>query len=176
VTRYGLCHCGCGGATPLATQTRRTGRSQVKGQPVRFLPGHHSRKAPVDYVEEDRGYMTPCWIWQLGFAGRYGVASVQGRQDYAHRVYYERYRGPIPTGLQIDHLCEVKACVNPDHLEPVTGAENVRRSSCTKLTLEDARHIHASSLSAEELARELGVVPQTVKDVRNGRTWREADE
>lgn len=45
-----------------------------------------------------------------------------------HRKVYAAARGPIPAGLTLDHLCRVKACVNPDHLEPVTRAENVRRS------------------------------------------------
>lgn len=53
---------------------------------------------------------------------------VDGRLVRAHRFSYERAVGPIPAGLQIDHLCRVRACVNPAHLEPVTCGENVRRS------------------------------------------------
>ncbi|MCE5309611.1 MAG: HNH endonuclease [Acidobacteriales bacterium] len=59
----------------------------------------------------------------------YGDVYVPGRRTtQAHRVAYEVFRGPIPEGLHIDHLCRVTCCVNPDHLEPVTPAENNRRA------------------------------------------------
>ena len=59
----GLCQCSCGGRTPLAkTTSRKEGR--IKGEPLRFLPGHQNRKR-VRVLEEDRGYVTPCQIWQL---------------------------------------------------------------------------------------------------------------
>ncbi len=73
-----------------------------------------------------------CWLWvgakfQKGY-GRYGRASKRGTA-LAHRVAYERWVGPIPSGLTIDHLCNNKACVNPAHLEPVTLRENRRRAA-----------------------------------------------
>jgi HNH endonuclease len=71
---------------------------------------------------------TGCWLWQgaLHSAG-YGFLSVGGRNQLAHRVAYRLFVGPIPDGLELDHLCRVKHCVNPAHLEPVTTAENLRR-------------------------------------------------
>lgn len=68
----------------------------------------------------------------LIFTGRlnnrgYGVVSVNNRGRYAHRIAYEHHWGPIPDSLVIDHLCRTPSCVNPDHLEVVTQAENVRR-------------------------------------------------
>ncbi len=78
---------------------------------------------------EDRGYETPCWIWNGTLNNGYGRLSIAYRQpcQYAHRFSYELHRGPIPDGLQIDHLCRVPRCVNPDHLEVVTNAENTAR-------------------------------------------------
>jgi hypothetical protein len=58
----------------------------------------------------------------------YGTLAVDGRTVYAHRLLYERHVGPIPAGLSPDHLCQNPACCNPDHLEPVTHAENLRRT------------------------------------------------
>jgi hypothetical protein len=66
----------------------------------------------------------PCWAWTGGRSGgRYGMY----RRQYAHRIAYEQLVGPIPDGLELDHLCRNTLCVNPDHLEPVTHAENTRR-------------------------------------------------
>ena len=70
-----------------------------------------------------------CWLWTGATNGRYPVFSLGGRgnQGYAHRYSYELNVGPIPDGLQIDHLCRTPMCVRPDHLEPVTHVENMRR-------------------------------------------------
>ena len=78
-----------------------------------------------------RGGPTDCWLWLGATNGNgYGVIGRGGRgtQTYVHRVVWELERGPIPDGLQVDHLCRVKMCVNPRHLAVVTAAENNRRS------------------------------------------------
>lgn len=69
-----------------------------------------------------------CWIW-TGSKGEDGYGSVRYRRRVwrAHRAAYTILVGPIPAGLELDHLCRVRACVNPAHLEPVTGEENIRR-------------------------------------------------
>ncbi len=61
------------------------------------------------------------------FRGGYGLAWHKGHNNLAHRRVYELLRGPIPEGLTLDHLCRERSCVNPDHLEPVTFRENIRR-------------------------------------------------
>ena len=75
-----------------------------------------------------------CWIWQActGTNG-YGLFRVDGRMFKAHRFAYELFVGPIPDGLELDHLCRVRTCVNPEHLDPVTHAENVRRGESGKV-------------------------------------------
>lgn len=76
-----------------------------------------------------------CWEW-LGYKirGGYGAIKWQGRTHCAHRVAYECLIGPIPKGLELDHLCRNRGCVRPDHLEPVTHSENIRRGQGPYLT------------------------------------------
>jgi hypothetical protein len=73
---------------------------------------------------------TGCWLWigTLSASG-YGVLATGKRQHKAHRVSYERHVGPIPDGLGLDHLCRVRNCINPAHLEPVTTRVNVLRGT-----------------------------------------------
>jgi HNH endonuclease len=76
-----------------------------------------------------------CWIWTgpVSTTG-YGIVQIGSRIDktrqklYAHRLFYEAFKGPIEQKLQIDHLCKRRLCVNPDHLEAVTPSTNIRRS------------------------------------------------
>lgn len=80
----------------------------------------------LQYVNKTKS----CWLWTGGKTHNgYGVFQIaEYTPGRAHRFSYEAFKGPIPNGLQIDHLCCVKACVNPDHLEVVTPKENTLRA------------------------------------------------
>lgn len=85
---------------------------------------HQRRQRPRaldNYIPEPN---SGCWLW-LGMVNHDGYAMLTGRKR-AHRVMYEREVGPIPKGLQLDHLCFVRSCVNPAHLKLATSEENLR--------------------------------------------------
>lgn len=168
--------CGCGEPTSLATMTSSK-RGVVQGKPVRFINGHHSRTRGVPLCGYTVDVETGCWEWGLNKSPEgYGLAWRDGRMRAAHRVFWEEANGPIPDGLPLDHLCINPSCVNPDHLEPVTHLENVRRSRRAKLTVEDVADIKASpDESHAELGRRYGVSWTVIWSIRNGRTWKDVE-
>lgn len=96
---------------------------------------------------------TGCWIWR----GRpdkngYGHLKINGRGVKAHRYGYELLVGPIPDGMQLDHLCRNRLCVNPTHLEPVTSRENTLRGQTLAASQAAQTHcIHGHPLFGENL-------------------------
>jgi hypothetical protein len=173
----GYCQCGCGGKTNVSVQDHpRFG--WIKGQPFRYMQGHNNRGRhlkSIRYLEEDRGYGTPCWIWQLRIRDNgYGSASVNRKPYPAHRLYWENRNGQkVPDGLVLDHLCRQRACVNPDHLELVTHPENCRRGLGTKLTAAQVEAIRASRDTNSHIAQRFGISRRHVRDIRLGRKWKE---
>jgi hypothetical protein len=115
------------------------GTGQLKNRtndPARILARFNKKWMP----DGARG----CWVWMAyrNVKG-YGVISAGSRKGghrrrplLAHRVAYELLKGPIPAGLVLDHLCRNTYCVNPDHLEPVTLAENTARGDGPRILRE----------------------------------------
>lgn len=171
-TRYGYCKCGCGLQTTIAAHTdNRCG--WVKGEPIQWIIGHQSRTRIKYLIDEETG----CWVWQLkpGIGG-YGDVKVGRTTRKAHVLMYNLFRGEVPKGLQLDHLCRNRLCVNPYHLEPVTPAENKRRGVGIKLNPETVlaiRTLHKSGMSSVRIARELNLPKYNVYNVTQGRTWKE---
>ena len=102
-----------------------------------FIPvDERVHRPPLGWVIQENG----CWDWVGALRHGYGRVHDRGRSVPAHRVSYERAKGPIPTGLTIDHLCRNRACGNPDHMETVTNVENVMRG--VSAPAQNARKTH----------------------------------
>jgi hypothetical protein len=90
---------------------------------------------------EDTGYRTPCIAWTaFKLPNGYGRVSFKGQLLYTHRLAYQEQIGPIPEGLMIDHLCRNRACVNVDHLEPVTNRVNILRGETVPAAMAAKTH------------------------------------
>lgn len=126
------CECGCGETPPRHPYTDR--KKGIKaGDYMRFVFGHRARltakKTWDDYPPPVRDAVSGCLRWQgTHHSAGYGLVG----REYAHIVAYERDVGPVPEGMELDHVakrgCLYRDCVETAHLEPVTHAENLKRS------------------------------------------------
>ncbi len=112
------------------------------------LPLHERMMKNVS-IEPNSG----CWLWvgTVDLNGYARFAEVIRGKHYnriAHRAIYTALIGPIPEGLQLDHLCRVRCCVNPQHLEPVTLQENLRRGEGNRAALKALRALTDAPTSA----------------------------
>jgi hypothetical protein len=107
----------------------------------------------------------PCWQWTAAKSSNgYGSFGVEGKSCHAHRLSYERYKGPIPAGFDIDHICRNRACVNPDHLEAVSRKDNVQRGARGALKTHCAQghpwtdeHIYVRPANGKRMCRTCNV-------------------
>ena len=128
-----------------------------------------------------------CWLWTANVNKRTGYGQVgvgHHATALAHRASYETFKGPLSSRDQVLHKCDVRSCVNPDHLFVGTHADNMRdrqekgrqakgeHSGLSKLTERDVMAIAKSSLGSRKLAAVYGVNKSTIQDVRRGRTWK----
>lgn len=115
---------------PADLVRRSASRVEYRLSREALLRGQRWMRMPDEITKRVRVDPKGCWIW-TGFidsATGYGRITVDTENELAHRVSYRAFVGPIPPGLEIDHVCRTRACVNPFHLEAVTHLENVRRS------------------------------------------------
>lgn len=175
---YGLCHCGCGKQTRLAKITNHA-RFRIAGQPYRYFHSHAQCSSGPEYLIENRGYKTPCWVWQrhINHNG-YGMMRDEtrtGKLRSAHKTYYERKYGAVPAGKQLDHLCRLRRCVNPDHLEPVVFPVNVARGASCTISTETILYVKSllGLMSQMGIAKSCGISQSAVSDIKLGKKdWR----
>ena len=86
-----------------------------------------------------------CWFWTAAKKDGYGAFRVNGKTHRAHKWIYEKLRGKVSDGLELDHLCGHRNCVNIDHLEEVTHTENLRRAPIGKRALRKVIRTHCPS-------------------------------
>jgi len=198
-----LCECGCGQPTPIAIRNNKK-LGHVKGQPVRFIRGHHVRLRPQRSIEErfwekvDKRAPQDCWEWQGATAPYgYGQLHVDGRTTSAHRLSYEIHVGPIHHGLDCLHHCDNPACVNPAHLWVGTHQDNMDdmfakgrniappirhapgekspRALFTNAQVRAFRHEFAKSdMSMMAFARHHNVTDETMRKLLHGITYPDA--
>lgn len=141
------------------------------------MPNTMYRGKPLFHFE-DTGFKTPCWLWDRTIVYGYGQTRLVGGDGYknvaiyAHRWLWQMANGPVPKGKQLDHLCRIRRCCRPDHLEVVTNAENVRRSPLkAKLTWDAVRDIRTRQRTGAEYAEQYEVSRGTVWAIWQERSW-----
>ena len=127
----------------------------------------------VDALQSRINKTDSCWVWHGAIADNgYSKVRFRNKHTSVHRVIYEHYKGKIPKGFQVDHLCKNKLCVNPEHLEAVTPAENTRRAS-KKANLLIVRIIKklTGKIKQHEISGIFGLHQCHVSRIVSGKRW-----
>lgn len=131
-------------------------------------------------IKEEYG----CWLWTGRTTKGYGVVSIKNHPTYVHRLSYELYKGEIPKGMFVCHSCDVKNCMNPEHLWLGTNQENVTDAvqkklhsfgedrPTAKLTDKDVLEIRESTLKMRKLAILYKVGLSTIWRAKNKVYWK----
>jgi hypothetical protein len=128
-----------------------------------------------------------CWIWSGGLNSTgYGCAVYEGKQQLVHRIVYKLTKGEIPAGMYVCHKCDIRSCINPDHLFLGTSKDNTQdailknrlarggKHGGVKLTEKDVKNIRelfAQNVPQTEIANIYGVSKGTIWDIKEGRNW-----
>jgi hypothetical protein len=157
----------------------------IKGKYVNY-------STPEEYIKakskiDEKG----CWLWTGHISKRSGycISKFRHIQQSAHRFSYKTFKGNIPKGLCICHICDVKHCVNPDHLFIGTHSDNIQdcikksrfnppkgeRSASTKLTNEniyEIRNLHNQGIKQKDLAKRFDISNGAISCIINNKTWK----
>ena len=123
-----------------------------------------------------------CWLWLGGIGEGYGKISIDGINYSAHRVAYQLFKNElIPDGMCVLHKCDVRSCVNPDHLCIGTHTDNIRdainkRRLTWKLEDTKVRAIRDDNRAATTIAKDYGVCERTVHSVKSRQTWKRVEQ
>jgi hypothetical protein len=138
-------------------------------------------------VPEHCPELGPCWLWLAGLFGNgYGIFRLDRKLRRAHIVSYEWHVGPT-SGLQVQHACNVRRCVNPSHLSLGDRERNMRYAASlgrlprgervhfailTEAEAREVRRLASTGMPKKDIAIRYGISERTVRDIRNGRSWK----
>jgi hypothetical protein len=149
----------------------------------RTPPGERIERLSIPVTESG------CWLW-IGYLNHYGYGRfcLNGKAIGAHRASWIAFNGPIPIGMHVLHRCDVRSCVNPDHLFLGTQSDNVRdmhakgrhpgggakgeASHTAKLTEADVRYIRNTEKYTKGLSKRFGVSNSRISAIRKRVNWR----
>lgn len=147
------------------------------------------RRSFLEHLRDITPDENGCWLWDGVIEPKkgYGHASLNGERYWAHRLSYMHHRGAIPDGALVCHHCDVRHCINPEHLFLGTAADNTadmlnkkrhcfgERAHHAKLTEAAVRQIRVDKRPGWKLAEVYGVSQTTISEVRHRKVWSHID-